>query len=207
MILFLGQLLTIMPHIRSGAVHVTSLNAAMHEFDVDRNVYRMAGFLANIAHESSEFRNMQEIADGSAYDGREDLGNTLPHAIAVAKRHGTTPGRWFKGVGPMQITGYSNLLNCGNAIGLGLDLIENPALLTESKHGCRAAAWFFQSHACNQLSDTCDEQGFKAATGKVNPPLRHYERRYAYWVRAVRVLKNAPRDYKLEPIATSGPIE
>ena len=56
-----------------------------------------AGFLAQLAHESGQLRYMEEIASGSAYEGRRDLGNTQPG-----------DGVRFKGRGPIQLTGRSN---------------------------------------------------------------------------------------------------
>ena len=37
-----------------------------------------AQFLAQMAHESDQFRAMREYSSGKAYEGRKDLGNTRP---------------------------------------------------------------------------------------------------------------------------------
>ncbi len=92
----------------------------------------VAAFLAHLAHESGEYRYMEEIADGSAYDQRTDLGNT-PELDG--------DGQWFKGHGPIQITGRAAHYACGLA--LGIDLIKNPKLLTLPKYGTLSAAWFW----------------------------------------------------------------
>lgn len=65
------------------------------------NVNRAAMFLAQIGHESFGLLYMEELADGSAYEGRQDLGNTQPG-----------DGRRFKGHGWIQITGRANHTNC-----------------------------------------------------------------------------------------------
>lgn len=39
---------------------------------------RAAMWCAQIGHESSGLRHMEEIASGAAYEGRHDLGNTHP---------------------------------------------------------------------------------------------------------------------------------
>jgi putative chitinase len=35
-------------------------------------------FLAQLGYESSELRHVQEVASGSAYEGRRDVGNSEP---------------------------------------------------------------------------------------------------------------------------------
>lgn len=92
----------------------------------------VASFMAHLAHESGEYRYMAEIADGSAYDQRTDLGNT-PELDG--------DGQWFKGHGPIQITGKDAHRACGNA--LGIDLIKNPKLLMLPEYGTLSAVWFW----------------------------------------------------------------
>src|SRR5207342_2210749 len=88
------------------------LNAAMAEAKINTPA-RKAAFLAQLAHESGELRYMEEIADGSAYEGRRDLGNTHPG-----------DGRRFKGRGPIQLTGRANYERFGEL--LGVDLVNDP---------------------------------------------------------------------------------
>ena len=85
---------------------------------------------------------MEEVVSGAAYDNRADLGNTNSEAIRIATAHGSTPGRFWKGHGPIQITGYLNHLAAMMA--LELDCVEQPRLLCEPVHGCRAAGWFWK---------------------------------------------------------------
>ncbi len=92
----------------------------------------VTAFFAHLAHESGEYRYMEEIADGSAYDQRTDLGNT-PELDG--------DGQWFKGHGPIQITGHDAHLACG--VALGIDLIKNPRLLCLPEYGTWSAAWFW----------------------------------------------------------------
>jgi len=146
------QLAAIMPksteHKR--ALFVEPLNAAMKEFEIN-TPKRQAAFLAQLAHESGQLRYMEEIASGRAYEHRKDLGNLEPDALKAAHAKGTTTGRFYKGHGPIQITGYYNHLKCGEK--LGLDLVNYPMLLTQREHGCRAAGWFWKTHGLNELAD------------------------------------------------------
>lgn len=83
MILTLAQLQRIMPASTQASLFLEPLNAAMQEFGIDTRL-RMAAFLAQIGHESGQFRFMEELASGAAYDNRADLGNTNPEAIRIA---------------------------------------------------------------------------------------------------------------------------
>jgi putative chitinase len=130
---------------------IQPLNAAMAEFRINTPV-KMAAFLAQIAHESGSFHYVREIASGAAYEGRKDLGNTRPG-----------DGVKYKGRGLIQITGKANYQKCGTA--LGLDLVSYPDLLEQPEAACRSAAWFWDSHGCNELAE---DGMFGATSVKVN---------------------------------------
>lgn len=161
---------------------VEPLNITAEEFFINTRV-RQVAFLAQLAHESGSFRYMEEIASGEAYETRGDLGNTQPEAIEAAARHGSTPGRFYKGHGPIQITGYHNHLECGKA--LGLDLVNEPTLLTQPLHGCRAAGWYWKSRGCNDLAD---RGMFEVITRRINGGLNGLADRVAFLEKAREVL-------------------
>ena len=177
-----ADLLAIMPHGKNLQRFVQPLNDAMDEFQIDTPT-RQAAFLAQLAHESGSFRYMEELADGSAYEGRRDLGNHEQDAIDAASAHDTTPGKFYKGHGPIQITGYYNHRDCGRA--LELDLVNAPILLTLPEHGCRAAGWFWHSRGLNALADAGQ---FQALTRRINGGLNGLADRMAYWQRATEQL-------------------
>ena len=129
---------------------IDPLNAAMAEYNINTKP-RMAAFLAQIAHESGQLRYVEEIASGKAYEHRKDLGNLLPEALKAAHAKGTTTGRFYKGRGLIQVTGYDNYLKCGQA--LEIDLVNNPHLLTMPIYAAKSAGWFFNTHGCNELTD------------------------------------------------------
>lgn len=171
----LDQLRKIMPYAgpRAG-VFFEPLTAAMAEFGIDTPL-RQAAFLAQVAHESGSLRYVREIADGSAYEGRADLGNTEPG-----------DGQHFKGRGLIQITGRANYRAASLALfGDDMLLIKHPQLLEEDVPACRSAAWFWWSRGLNTLADTGQ---FRAITRKINGGFNGYADRLAYYERAKGVL-------------------
>jgi predicted chitinase len=146
--------------------HLPFINPAMEEGGIT-TPKRIAAFLAQLAHESGEYRYMEELADGSAYEGRIDLGNMRPG-----------DGVKYKGHGPIQITGRDNHRDCGAA--LGLDLIADPLLITTPEHGTRAAVWFWNSR---NLSLLADRDWFKTITLRINGGLNGFSDRRQYWDR------------------------
>lgn len=190
MILTLAQLQRIMPASTRASLFLEPLNAAMEEFGIDTRL-RMAAFLSQIGHESGQFRFMEELASGAAYDNRADLGNTNPEAIRIAAAHGSTPGRFWKGHGPIQITGYHNHLAAMMA--LHVDCLEQPRLLCEPVHGCRAAGWFWSVNGLAKWADAGDIDGVSdlvnrgkktVAIGDANG----FAERKAIWERALEVI-------------------
>lgn len=129
------------------------LESAMHQFEVD-TPNRVDYLIAQVAHESMSFYTMEELASGRAYERRADLGNLMPEALRAAHAKGTTTGRFYKGHGAIQVTGYFNHKACGEA--LGLDLVNEPLLLTVPEHAVRSACWYFQRHGCNAAADKDD---------------------------------------------------
>jgi putative chitinase len=115
------------------------LNVTMVEFNINSPL-RKAHFLSQVAHESANFNAVEEFADGSDYEGREDLGNIF-----------VGDGRRFKGRGLIQITGRFNYRQCGDA--LGVDLIQQPTLLATDVLACRSAGWFWDSRQLNVWAD------------------------------------------------------
>lgn len=193
MIISRDQFLAVMPNARSRVdAFLDPINLAMDEFQINTPA-RQSAFLAQLAHESGEFRYMRELASGADYEGRKDLGNT--HA---------GDGVRFKGRGPMQITGRKNYTLAGNA--LVLDLLEHPEALEQPYNGCRSAAWFWRvgaglnlgkraiAHgipAGVDLNDLADAGDFVSITIAINGGLNGMEDRQRYYVRAQAVVQGS----------------
>jgi predicted chitinase len=163
-------------------LYTPRINEAMAEFEITTPM-RAAAFIAQLFHESGGLIYMEEIASGAAYDNRKDLGNTRPEAIAAAKARGTSPGRLFKGRGPIQLTGFDNYKIYGAK--LGLDLIAAPELAASPEVGFRIAGLYWHRNALNVLAD---KGMFKTITRRINGGLNGYEDRVKYYGRAKRVL-------------------
>lgn len=132
---------------------------------------RRAHFLAQLGHESGSFKYAEEIASGSAYEGRADLGNT-------EKGDGVR----FKGRGLIQLTGRANYVAYGASIGQDLtvdghwtQVATDPALAVD------AAGWFWDTKGLNAIADTDD---VRKVTKKVNGGYYGLADRKAYLKRA-----------------------
>ncbi len=157
---------------------VQPLNDAMEIYEIN-TTQRQAAFLAQLAHESGEFRYMRELADGKAYD-------TGP----LAKRLGNTPeadgdGQKYKGRGPIQITGHDNYQKCSISIYGDERLLDTPDLLERPFDGCMAAGWFWASNGLNKLADQFD---FRTITKRINGGYNGITERERYYKRALEVL-------------------
>jgi predicted chitinase len=169
----LDQLKKIMPNLSDAKAreYLPHLNAAMKEAGITTKNQK-AAFLAQLAHESGQFRYMEEIASGSAYEGRKDLGNTQPG-----------DGVRFKGRGPIQLTGRSNYRAAGKA--LGIDLENNPKRAADPDVGFRTAAWFWKSRGLNSLAEAGN---FREVTRRINGGYNGLADRQQYYNRALSVL-------------------
>lgn len=154
----------LMPHASAKKIdlYFPFVEEVLQEYRINTKA-RIAAFFAQLEVESGSLRYVEEIASGSAYEYRKDLGNLNPIALEAAHANHSTTGVWFKGHGLIQITGYDNHLACGKA--LGIDLISNPKLLCEPEWALRSAGWYWNTHSCNELADV---NAYGAITKKIN---------------------------------------
>jgi putative chitinase len=150
---------------------VKALAPAMEKYAIN-NPARIASFLAQTGHESSQFNRLVE---GLNYKTALRLTNVWPKRfpdeasaqpyvsneeklanLVYAKRLGngdsnSGDGYKFRGRGIIQITGRSNYADAGKA--LGLNLINQPDLLLQKPNAAMSAAWFWSSRGLNALAD------------------------------------------------------
>lgn len=125
------------------------------------NANRAAMFAAQIGHESSGLFHMEEIASGSAYNGRSDLGNIH-----------SGDGPRYKGSGPIQLTGRNNFrafTKWANAQGhTNIDFEAQPHLVRENpKWGFLAASWYWTVARPN-LNKWSDQRNILNASREIN---------------------------------------
>ena len=170
------QLLQILPNAgRQAGVFVPVLNTAMGRYGIVGKL-RVAAFIAQVGHESGQFRWLKELwgptARQAGYEGRADLGNTVKG-----------DGSKYRGRGLIQITGRANHAACGEA--LGLDLINKPELLEQPQYAAMSAAWFWSTRGLNTLADAGD---FVSITRRINGGLTGQDDRKALYEKALKVL-------------------
>lgn len=135
---------------------------------------QVAQWIAHVGHESSGLTRLVESLDYSVDAliknfGRHRIsesdarkygrnGNRPANQIAIAQclyggewgqkwlgnRLETNDAWTYRGQGPIQITGRSNVELCSRAI--NVDLVADPSLLQTRGIGCRSTAWFWQRH-------------------------------------------------------------
>ena len=149
------------------------LVAGMKKHAIAANNLRSAHFIAQLAHESGAFRYAEELADGSAYEGRADLGNTQPG-----------DGVRYKGRGLIQLTGRANYAAYSRAS--GVDYLAKPQLLASDAFAAvDVACWFWKSRDLNKLADADD---VRAITRRINGGFNGIDDRIDYLLRGKAVL-------------------
>jgi putative chitinase len=147
------------------------LEAMLTEYAMNTDL-RAAHFLAQICHESAGVRTTEEFANGSAYEGRKDLGNTQPG-----------DGPRYKGRGLIQLTGRANYVEYGEA--LGLALVDHPESAAEPVISLRIACEFWKRRDLNQFADQDD---IETITRRINGGLNGFDDRKAYLGKAKAAL-------------------
>lgn len=133
---------------------------------------RMSCFLAQVGHECGSFRYREEIADGSAYEGRKDLGNNTPG-----------DGKLYKGRGWVQVTGKYNYALMSEAF--DFDFLSAPHKLAEYPYCAESAGVFWDTNKLNRFADALE---FDKLTKRINGGFNGKADRDARWVLAKRAL-------------------
>jgi len=144
------------------------LQAAFDKYDINTSK-RQAAFIGQCAHESANFKVLQENLNYSA----EGLMKTWPSRfpdLQTANQYARQPAKIagkvyngrlgntseeeaakYLGRGLIQLTGKENYERCGSAI--GVDLVNEPTLLVEPSHAAMSAGWFWNKKGLNELAD------------------------------------------------------
>jgi putative chitinase len=158
------------------------LQAAMTEFAIDAPA-REAAFIAQLAHESGQFRFMEEIWGPTDAQRRYEPPSTLATTLG-----NTQPGdgRRFKGRGPIQITGRANYQRFGGL--LGIDLVADPPRAALPDVAFRIAGLFWSKKGLNELADRASPEAFREITRRINGGFNGLADRQKFYESACRVL-------------------
>jgi putative chitinase len=156
------------------------LTTAFHRFDIS-TPERQAAFIGQCAHESGNFKTLQENLNYSA----KGLHATWPSRFASEEaaqpfhrnpekiankvysgRMGNTDegdGWKYRGRGLIQLTGKDNYRLASDA--LGVDFVANPDLVLTKEYAALTAAWYWNKRGLNKEADAKD---FTGMTKKIN---------------------------------------
>ena len=178
------QLRQIMPNLSAAKLtaFLPHLNRAMAEYAIN-TLPRAAAFIAQLAHESGEFRWMEEIWGPTPAQRRYE-----PLTALSTKLGNNRPGdgKRFKGRGPIQLTGRANYKRFGEL--LGVDLISAPEQAATPTVGFRTAALYWANRGLNGLADAGN---FREITRRINGGYNGLPDRQKYFARAKTVLATA----------------
>lgn len=164
------------------AGYVDPLNDVADYYEMNVNPARIAGFLAQTAHESGGFNLIKENLNYSS-DGlrkifgkyfTEDLAKQYarqPEKIAnrvYANRMKNGPeesgdGFKFRGRGLIQLTGRDNYTKFAEALEMNID--DTVAYLETPAGAVSSAGWFWDN---NRLNSYCDRDDFVGLTKRIN---------------------------------------
>ena len=160
---------------------VDSLNKNLPIFEIN-SALRLAHFFGQVEHESDHLNTTQEYASGSAYEGREDLGNTV-----------TGDGKKFRGRGLIQLTGrdnysaYTTYYSSQNENGIDFTVAPNNLLLASNiEIAVNVSGWYWQ--VFKSLNDYADADDLIFITYKVNGGFNGYTDRKEKLLKAITVL-------------------
>lgn len=163
--------------------YVEPLNTVAQYYEMFENPNRVAGFLAQIAHESGGFNFVIENLNYSAEGLRKVFPKYFPND-EIAKQYARQPekianrvyanrmkngdensgdGFKFRGRGLIQLTGRDNYTRFAEA--LDMDIDSTVAYLETPNGAVASAGWFWDNNKLNQF---CDKGDFITLTKRIN---------------------------------------
>jgi putative chitinase len=163
--------------------YLEPLHAVAEYYDMYDNPARLAGFLAQIAHESGGFNFVKENLNYSAKGLMGTFKKYFP-TEALAKEYERKPekianrvyanrmangdeasgdGYRFCGRGLIQLTGRANYTKFAQDLGISIE--ETIAYLETPAGAVSSAGWFWDN---NNLNQYCDKNDFITLTKRIN---------------------------------------
>jgi len=186
------------------AQYVDALNDVAEYYDMYDNPRRVAGFLAQVAHESGGFNFVKENLNYGAkglmttfkkYFPSEELAKQYerqPEKIAnrvYANRmangdESSGDGYRFCGRGLIQLTGRANYTKFAQDLGISIE--ETVQYLETPAGAVSSAGWFWDN---NNLNQYCDSDDFVTLTKRINGGTIGLEDRQHHYHLAIQLLQ------------------
>jgi putative chitinase len=176
------------------------LEETFAKYDISTPV-RQACFMGQCAHESGNFKTLQENLNYSAEGLMKTWSSRFP-TKEIADQYARQPAKIagkvyngrlgntseeeaakYLGRGLIQLTGKENYANCGS--GIGVDLLSDPTLLLDPRYAALSAGWFWNKKGLNSLADASD---LETMTKRINGGLIGLEDRKAKIAKALSIL-------------------
>jgi len=152
---------------------LNDLSSCLNRFQINTKS-RLCHFISQCSHESGCGKWTKELANGSAYEGRLDLGNTQPG-----------DGPKFKGGGYIQLTGRYNYTLFANAMG-DANIVNKGVDYVATNYPWSSAGYFWTG--IKNLNPLCDSGAtVQSITQKVNGGSNGLAERQAYYNKCVQV--------------------
>ncbi len=154
------------------------LNATFNNYDIN-TCLRKAHFIAQTEAESDHYKTTVEYASGSAYEGRDDLGNK-----------NTGDGKKFKGRGLIQLTGRTNYTDYSSHVGKS-ELVNKPEKIGEDIfYSFDSAGWYWNhGSAWGNMNPKADKDDLIAVSIGINGGLNGYAHRKKNLKRILGIMK------------------
>ena len=123
----------------------------------------LAQFLAQCAHESADFKNMEEIGDANYFAKKYDP-KYAPKTARILGNTQVGDGERYKGRGFIQLTGRDNYTRAGQA--LNLPLADNPALAARPDVAAVIAVWYWKNRVASKVKNF---HNTRQVTRAINP--------------------------------------
>ena len=161
---------------------VEPLEEVFHRYEIN-TPSRQAAFIGQCAHESANFRTLEENLNYSAEALMKTWPSRFPTLEAAQPYHRnpekianrvyggrmgngteeTGDGWLYHGRGLIQLTGKDNYTLAGDA--LGMDFVHSPDYVLVPKYAALTAGWYWNKR---QLNKEADAKDYTAMTKKIN---------------------------------------
>jgi putative chitinase len=207
--LTMAQFEAVMPELLRPELWLRPLTEAMACFEIESPA-RAAAFLAQVAHQSNQCRNTEEVLSYSAATLIHTWPSRFP-TLEAAMRYERDPeatanyvyanrfgngdvasgdGYRYRGRGLIHVAGRSNYAAVGDA--LGVDFLLEPDAMAEPGLAALSAAWFWQTRGLNPLADDfreeMDDEDFRRITQIIDGGVSGLPERKRIWISARQAL-------------------